>query len=226
LLILRFIDVPPFTIYISPDWDSPIGDIQFSKCGRYIVIEMDSTAMPEIRQIDPILLQAASDTVDRVGGSGDEKAMITITPATGPVVNAPVINLPTVMRGGMSLITGDGKVASLNIVHTSNEISIRLWEWGDEQSSKEDVIQLTKLPNWSQLSTGSVSIGMPGSDNDGSIRVVLNKAAKPWENMDDDMDTQLPALVSRDVRTLQYSVRGGRSLHMGAEVPQLDEGSG
>jgi hypothetical protein len=218
--------VPPFTVYASLDWDGPIGDIQFSKCGQYIVIEMNSTAMPEIKQIDPVLLQAASDTVERAGGSGDETAMITITPATGPVVNAPVANLPTVLKGGMSLVTADGKVASLNIMHTSNEISIRLWERGDEESSIEDVIRLTKLPSWSQLSTSSVSIGMPSSDNDGAVSVVLNKGAKPWENMDDDMDTQLPALVSRDVRTLQYSVRGGRSLPMGAEVPQLDEESG
>lgn len=176
--------------------------------------------MPEIRLIDPILLQAASDTIDGAGRSGDDKAMITIAPAAG---DAPVTDLPTVMKGGMSLITPDGKAAGLNIVHTSNEINIRLWQWGDQQSSREDVIQLTKLPNWGQLSTSSVSIGMPGSDNDGAIRVVLNKGAKPWDNMDDDMDTQLPALVSRDVSTLQYSVRGGRGLPMGAELPRSDE---
>ena len=63
---------------------------------------------------------------------------------------------------------------------------------------------------------------MPTSKDD-SVKIVLNKTARQWEDMIGEVDVNLPALVSRDPKTLAHSSSSGRNLGMYMKPQMLED---
>lgn len=182
-----------------------VDEVHFSSCGKYVVITEQGNPSPEIIPIDVTLLQPSTFSVIGNESADINTNMIMITPTSGPIINAPNTTAPKIMSASHTTVQAGGYSTGLNIVQSHTGISVRRWQ-GDAEGSSADVLQLTKLPNWSELQTSSATIGMPHSKDD-AVRVILNKTAKQWSDMSEPADTHLPALVSRDTRTLQYASR-------------------
>lgn len=200
-------------------------DVHFSTCGNYIVIQTNKSSVPEVAPIDWEELTDVPQTThhgDQHGETTDNR-MITITPNTGPGIHAPGASSEAIFRGGTS-VADNGHATGFSVVHTSSEISIRMWQSegeGTKQETKQEVLQLTKLPAWNELATSSVAVSRPRSKED-AVKIVLNKTARQWEDMVGQVDTNLPALVARDPRTLTVSSSSGTSLGIRSR-PQILE---
>jgi hypothetical protein len=193
-----------------------VQDVHFSNCGNYVVIQSTGASVPEVVPIDWGELTSGSQPTLHGGQRGDapDNTMIIISPNTGPVIRAPDASSEAIARGGTS-VADNNHSTGLSVVHTSSEISIRRWQSegeGTERETKQEVLQLTKLPAWKGLASSSVVLSMPRSKDD-AVKVVLNKAAAQWEDMIGEVDANLPALVSRDPGTLTLS-SSGRSFGM------------
>jgi hypothetical protein len=54
-----------------------------------------------------------------------------------------------------------------------------------------------KLPKWAESGKADIVVKAPTED-DNKIKMILNKAAKPWHGMADPVDQHLPAFVNID----------------------------
>lgn len=109
-----------------------------------------------------------------------------------------------VTRSGQTEFGPDGRGAGLNIVQSGHDISITSWRT-DGMDYDDAKLLITRLPNRPGLKASSVTVGK-SSTNENSIKVVLNKEAKTWGNMTDEMDVQLPALITKDASVIQAQV--------------------
>jgi hypothetical protein len=116
-------------------------------------------------------------------------------------------------------VTPDGTTRGINTVRSSSAIAVRVWENSSSlnpnsslssQHSRlysEAKLELTKLPNWSCMEGASVSILAPRL-GDEQIRIIFNKEARTW-NAPSEAERQLPAMLVRDLRTLQVPAGSG-----------------
>ncbi|KAF2177985.1 hypothetical protein K469DRAFT_754797 [Zopfia rhizophila CBS 207.26] len=200
-------------------WDKEtVEDVHFSRDGKHLVVQTSNSKAPEVIPLDGYLIPETSrrENEGTTCGSIASSDAITITPVSGPVIHAPGNATSGVFKPDTS-ITDSGDATGLSVVHTGSQISIRRWSSegeGSAQETKEEVLRLTRLPAWNSLASSSaaVSVPQPGEEK---VRIVLNKSARQWEDMVQDVDVQLPALVSRDVRSLEVEGSDGHRKRIG-----------
>jgi hypothetical protein len=182
-----------------------VQDVHFSRDGKHLVVHTSNSQAPVViplgrRNVSGHLIGHQ----ERVNRSVDASSNgLTINPASGPVIHVPTDDTSQVFKPEMA-ITDTGKAAGTSVVYTGREVTIRKWLNQDTESaqgSREDVLKLTRLPAWNGLASSSVAIRAPQPGEE-KLRVVLNKSARDWEDMVHEVDEHLPAIVSRDVRTL------------------------
>ena len=198
-------DRAPTSIHVGSSFD-PLEDVHFSSNGQYVVISQRNSTTPEIIPIDPALLSPVVKLIDNPASAPAPSATVSLK-SSGTLATTPSLGPPVVLRGeqGYSLVQDDGSSAGLSIEHSDNEISVRSWQQSSEgDNSHEEVVQITKVPNWAGSSASSAAISMPSASND-AVRIVLNKTAHEWSDMTDTEDTHLPALVRRDPRALVHT---------------------
>lgn len=77
-----------------------------------------------------------------------------------------------------------------------------------------------KLPSWAGVSQTNVNVHVP-ENRDEMIKIILNKAAKPWYGMSDPVDTHLPAIIQPNPQTFRHTTMAVRSREKGA--PMIEE---
>jgi len=76
-----------------------------------------------------------------------------------------------------------------------------------------------KLPKWAESGKADIVVKAP-SEQEKKIKMILNKAAKPWHGMADPVDRHLPAFVNVDPVFLDQHKLGD----VGTYVSLLDNG--
>lgn len=56
---------------------------------------------------------------------------------------------------------------------------------------------IMKLPSWASSGQANINLQIP-QNRDEMIKIILNKAAKPWYSMSEPVDTHLPAIIQPD----------------------------
>ncbi|KAL2075301.1 hypothetical protein VTL71DRAFT_244 [Oculimacula yallundae] len=93
---------------------------------------------------------------------------------------------------------------TLDTFHSpDNSLHLRLRQ--DRYGSSQDSLEIAKLPSWAGKRMANVSVQMPKS-RDEMVKIVLNKAAKPWYGMSDPVDNHLPAFVQRDLGSMNLGI--------------------
>ncbi|KAJ8115345.1 hypothetical protein OPT61_g2995 [Boeremia exigua] len=205
-----------------------IEDVHFSRDGDHLVIQISSSEAPEVVSIDPRLF-SAEPSINGAENQDSHPVSNTITadPSPGPSIQVSGAAGPAQFEPTTS-VASNGSASGTNIVHTSSQITIRKWSGsgeGLERQTKAEVLRLTRLPAWDSSNPSSVAISAPQAGDD-RVRVVLNKSARPWDDMVQDVDVHLPALVSKDMASLEIEDDGGQLQQAGnVRVTQYVENS-
>jgi hypothetical protein len=180
--------------------------VHFSQDGDYLVIQTNTSTAP---RVVPISVPYSGPT-----GHVEDLAIHSRALAKEPS-SAHAIYFPENLSSGVfksrTIVSETGKTSGLTLFQSGTEVAIRKWSNSDESSSqdaKDEVLQLTRLPG--TMSAGSAAIITPllGADK---VHVVINKNAQQWDDMVQDVDVNLPALVSRDIGNLKIEDSSGSS---------------
>lgn len=174
--------VPLCTIDLDPE-------LRFSDCGRYVYLS-EPLEGRLIRKPIPLRLLTPRRGVEEPNPIG---GLLLEAPVPGRSVEIIASNTqqPSSIRSelqtredGSFLDSRDPKVDSLDI---------GLWN----KRTIAQSYQLMKLPVWAATGKANVVAGL--SDNRAEIiKIILNKAAKPWYSVSDHDGHHLPAVVGRD----------------------------
>ncbi|KAH6639891.1 hypothetical protein C7974DRAFT_374059 [Boeremia exigua] len=184
-----------------------IEDVHFSRDGNHLVIQTSTSTAPEVIPIDSII----PSTKQVVEQTEFNKPSSTTSQSSSPAVHVSSASRHTQLRPTTSVATND-RASGTSIVHASNQITIRQWSSSDDDSkreTKDEVLRLTRLPAWDTLGASSVDVRVPQA-GDNKLRIVLNKSARQWDDMVQNVDVHLPALVSRDMASLEIRDSNGR----------------
>ncbi|KAJ4355641.1 uncharacterized protein N0V89_003661 [Didymosphaeria variabile] len=188
-----------------------VEDVHFSRDGDHLVIQTSSSGAPRVIPVSvPYQGQTASSARGQVEDLTAQNSALSKKPSSAPIINLPEHSSSGVFKSGTS-IAEDGGASGLAMVHSGTQITIRKWSREDAASSqdaKEEVLQLTRLPGTMSSGSAAVSVPRPGEDQ---VHVVINKNARQWDDMVQDVDVHLPALVSRDIGDLKIEDSSGSS---------------
>jgi len=175
--------------------------VSFSSCGEYLVTKQCPSSYAKIRPIPPHLLQSGTRVLRRCSKTpnpANEDALVKgptfgslgVLPASGELVRGEAISCGI-----------NGLAKGVRTIQSTENLELQLWQTGEAGESSK-TIELTRLPEWDNIGNVEVSIHMPRS-RDEIVRIILNKAAKPWNDFSEAPDTHLPAVIARDQRSLK-----------------------
>ncbi|OCL09419.1 hypothetical protein AOQ84DRAFT_375857 [Glonium stellatum] len=173
--------------------------ISFSSCGGYIVIKESSSAPVVIQPIPKeflglaLELESSSSQLHK-GLKGEELKHIVGNP------NSEIAS-QDLFKGHCAEIGVNGSNRGVSVIQSSAKVDVRLW--AEEKSEYcEEAIELTRLPNWAGIQSSTATVQLPKS-RDEMISIILNKSAKPYYDMSEQIDDQLPAVIRRDQRAVK-----------------------
>jgi hypothetical protein len=165
---------------------------------------------------------SARFSADNESAEASSENTLTFNTASRPGIQVPAIVTSGIFKPDTA-VANTRTATSMNLVYTGREVTIRKWSYQnagpDQEQSKEEVLRLTRLPAWRGLASSSVVVKAPRPGEE-KLQVVLNKTTRDWDDMVHDVDVNLPAIVSRDVRTLAVQSRTieGRA----GGIPQIE----
>lgn len=179
-------------------------DAYFSRDGKHLVVHTSKSPAPEVIPIgrQDIFGHLLGDN-EPIATLSDTSNITAMQSASRSTMIVPTNRVPQILKSETD-ITGTNEASGTSIVYTGREVTIRKWSNQDSasaQGGKEEVLKLLRLPAWSGLSSSSVAIRAPRPDEE-KLRVVMNKSARDWEDMVQEVDVNLPAIISRDMRNL------------------------
>ncbi|KAH6714527.1 hypothetical protein BKA61DRAFT_673850 [Leptodontidium sp. MPI-SDFR-AT-0119] len=87
---------------------------------------------------------------------------------------------------------------TLDTFHSpDNNLHLRLRQ---NRHSPQGSREISKLPSWAGSGMANINVQLPES-RDEMVKIILNKAAKPWYGMSEPVDNHLPAFIQRDPRS-------------------------
>jgi hypothetical protein len=169
----------------------PDSEISFNSNGTSVIFSDPLDRRKRITPIPHRLLQS-------------QQIRITLKPAsTGTQVNkwtknthwvSPTPNMQDLQRHRPSTPLHIQGQTSFQLHHSrDNNLSVQLQ--GNTGGSRE----FMKLPRWADKKQANINFQIPQS-RDEMIRIILNKAAKPWYSMSKTADTHLPAVIQPEPR--------------------------
>ena len=174
--------VPLCTIDLDPE-------LRFSDCGRYVYLS-EPLESRLIRKPIPLRLLTPRLGVEEPSPIG---GLLLEAPVPGPSAEIIVSNTQQTSSIRSELqTTEDGSFLDSRNPKVDG-LDIGLWN----KRTIAESYQLMKLPVWAATGKANVVAGL--SDNRAEmIKIILNKAAKPWYSVSDHDGHHLPAVVGRD----------------------------
>jgi hypothetical protein len=190
-----------------------IEDVHFSRDGNHLIVHTSTSEAPEVIPIDSNII---STSTKLHGSPHTDSNTLATSRSSGPSIQVLAASGSAQFESTTSVVDSS-RASGMNVVHASGQVTIRKWSSsgeGSERQTKAEVLRLTRLPAWDTLASSSVAIRAPQA-GDKKIRAVLNKSARQWDDMVQDADAHLPALVSRDVASLEVQNSEGRFQRLG-----------
>ena len=206
-------------------------EVSFSTCGKYI-IAVTGSPHPTVLPLPPwaFPLKATSTAIPqdwrehRQQGEASE-VIAPVAGLPGSTVWNPAPRKSLSCQQG-NLITQHnafdpcGRISGLQISNSDNAIRLHRDQARKDGKDLESLL-LTRLPNWGEVNI-DVSIKRP-SNSENHIQIILNKAAKPWNELVEAAAQNLPAIVKRDKQSiLEENIASG---HLHAQGNMLEGGS-
>jgi len=182
---------------------SSVERINFSACGTQIIVKAVGSPHPEIHSIeaDPVY-QLAHEQANRESNRRSKNLLGKRRRSTGGNDGELALQFqPQSSNQITGHMSATHKVAVSSIIrrgvgNVHREVQVTNQAGG--------VQHLLSLPNWNGIDNITINVRAP-IDRDERIRIILNKAAKPWYSLSEPENVNLPAIVQKDVRALAPS---------------------
>ena len=113
-----------------------------------------------------------------------------------------------------------GRISGLRLSNSDNAIKLHRDQAREDGKDPESLL-LTSLPNWGGV---NIDASIKRSSNlEDHIQIILNKAAKPWNELTESAAQGLPAIVKRDKQSILRENIASGHLHVQREM--LESGS-
>lgn len=173
-------------------------DIRFSECGQHILFSEPQEQRWMKQPIPVRFIQVLQTTIrlkpvlNKSDGASWVKGRSWITPSPSPHRRA---NSPN----SLCVQQNQGQLSNLRAVRSASDIV--LLQGRKDGRGVHESQEFTRLPEWAGEGKANIALKTP-MDGDEKIKLILNKAAKPWQGMADPVDQHLPAYVERDQKFL------------------------
>jgi hypothetical protein len=190
--------------------------LNFSACGTQVIVKFCGRFLPEVHSIksDPVYQWALKQNKAQSrehGPLGTQKHHRSNFSNGGELA---VASHPKSL--GLDRIVAND--SSSHGVVLSSSRSKREIQVIQRSEGVEEAQPLVSLPNWEGIDDINISITTP-STRDERVKIILNKAAKPWYSLSDSPDVNLPAIVQKDTRALVPSRKRNAKGQLLSEAP-------
>jgi hypothetical protein len=198
--------VSDFFFEPHPAYNKHIENISFSSCGKYVVLGLRGSRYPLILPILQRMLEPSLGEYTNSFKTSESAEDNVLSRQERSLFASSFLDFASRKLDERSpLVTkAAGSALMASVTHTTSSVNLRLS--GTCQGISED-IQLTRLPKWKDLSTSSAWVELPRT-NEELVKIVLNKAARPWCSSSESGADCLPLVISRDQRGLKRALEG------------------
>lgn len=209
MLTRRRRDVHPFLFYETPDshWSYP-RKLEFSNCGRYIVITETKSEVPIYKPIPEDIQGSLPRRFSNEPGSIADNLDLLVNGQPRQIRAIFDAGDRSIVSGSNAYVFKDGSSVGLTAQSNRDNVSVHLWcNRGMGLGFEKESWELSQLPNWEDIHTASASIRLP-KKGDSSLAFILNKSAQPENNLTPHSE-RLPAIVRRDLDDIRKLAGNG-----------------
>ncbi|KAF2189292.1 hypothetical protein K469DRAFT_62625 [Zopfia rhizophila CBS 207.26] len=193
-------DVHPFLFYETPDrhWSYP-RKLEFSNCGRHIVITEHNSEVPIYKPIPEDLHGSLPRRFSNEPGSIVDTPDLLAKGQPHEIQAIFDVDDQKMVSGSNAHVFKDGSSVGLTAQSNGDKVSVHLWRnRGAGLEFEKETWEISQLPNWEDIQTTSASIKLPRK-GDSSLTFILNKTVQPENNLTTPHSDHLPAIVRRDL---------------------------
>ncbi|PVH97985.1 hypothetical protein DM02DRAFT_730214 [Periconia macrospinosa] len=173
------------------------------------------TRSPVIRPVGSMLLQYASPP-------SAANIPISLQTTVGKVQQSPnTIPTHTQLVSTSQALASAGQVSSsasrgITVSHTDSRITLGAWSRQGTTGTRA-ALEVLKIPQPTGLDRRSVAVHLPRGrfHHEDKLRVIMNLATRPWNDLDGSLDNASPLLILRDLAAIRDSRALGELLRIG-----------
>lgn len=215
----------------SRTFPSEIQELGFSLCGQYLVVQQqqkqgqEQDSSPGIIRIPQHIL--AECTKVRNMPSSDEDDTYSAYASTSPHNSLSTTANFDAFSGQLipstsTMMSCPSGGSQIQVSASQGKIQMALRTISPQGKTRSQDIELTKLPDsWANLDSSKITMQVPKTTED-VIQLILNKAAKPWYDLSEEVDVNLPAVIQRDKHTVRKRNLGSSAVELLGGVKKED----
>ncbi|OCL05458.1 hypothetical protein AOQ84DRAFT_224854 [Glonium stellatum] len=165
-------------------------------CGQYIILREHPSSLPIVQRTPGEFYKSGEKAVP--SAQSLERSQVHRHSLVHRKLDFPSAGM---LRQHMTEIADSTIARGANIIPNQSKLDIRLWQI-DNSGRSQAAYELTKLPNWASISPSAVTVQLSNTLTD-RVKIVVNKAAKPYYDMFEPDSEKLPAVIQRDLRALK-----------------------
>lgn len=183
-----------------------VESVAFSKDGNHLVINFSMDRRPIIIPIPEYVF-----AVCRIGQFPDQlSSCLTKSPPSESLLGNGLYSefSGSLIRSAAYTVGPSGNGAGFVSMASNGSVELSLWHQENRSASTAEV-EIIALPmDWVTVDHSKTSLQLPKT-KDESIRIILNKAARPFYDMTDAVDSHLPAVIERSVGSVRIMRKNG-----------------
>lgn len=177
--------------------------MNFSSCGKHLVIQEDNSKFPHIHQIPFEILRSLTPNraLEAAGDGLDGEDAIIKAPQQDFLPLQ--FDSKSMLHGNQVSIRNDGSSMGFMASNTKENVSFGIWR-STNTGFEQEAWEISKLPQWDGMKGTTASIKLP-EQGQPTVTFILNKAVQPENTLTNPFAEHLPAMVQQDIRDIRKS---------------------